>query len=377
MKVLFISHYAKLMGANRSLLNLIRGLRRQHQVKPLVFCPREGPFTKALIEEGIPFEVWPFANAAYTIRNIELYQYPLLWRQYRKHWPSILKRVRSFKPDIIHSNSSVLSLGADLAEKTSIPHVWHIREFGWGDYQLVFPQGKSKTIERMKKSAAVICISKKIREAWELKRASNTRVIFNGVATREEMLGQYSFRMKKGPLNVLAIGMLHPQKGQMDAINALDLLANDPGDIKLTIAGSGRKDYTFKLKVLTWLKGLRNQVQFTGHVSRPDKLYHDADLVLMTSRNEAMGRVTAEAMAHGVPVIGLDAGATPELIEPGENGLLYHDVEELAEQIQRIQEDPTLHKEMSEAAHETALERFTEERYTERVYEVFQQAVRR
>jgi glycosyltransferase involved in cell wall biosynthesis len=372
MKVLFITHYARLLGANRSLLNLIQGLRRQFQIKPLVLCPCEGPLTKALQEEAIPFEVLPFVHAAYTIRSPDLYRYPLLWRAYQRQLPLILKRVRAFKPDIIHSNSSVLCLGADLADKTGVPHVWHVREFGWADYQLIFPRGKSATQERMKKAAAVICISKKIRKAWGLQRASNTRVIFNGVATREKIHRQQPTTKKEGTLHVLAIGLLHPQKGQEDAIRAMDLLQSTPGDVHLTIAGTGRKDYALKLKWLTWLKGLRDQVSFTGFVSRPDRLYAAADVVLMTSRNEAMGRVTAEAMAHGVPVIGLDAGATPELINPGENGLLYKDVSELAEQIQLLQENPVLHQDMCEAAHQTALDRFTEERYTQRVFEVLQ-----
>lgn len=43
----------------------------------------------------------------------------------------------------------------------------------------------------------------------------------------------------------------------------------------------------------------------------------------MCFRYEAMGRVTAEAMAAALPVIGYNSGGTPELIENEVTGLLY------------------------------------------------------
>ena len=47
MRVLFITHYTDLYGANRSLLNLIDGLK-QFKVKSFVLCPSEGEIPRAL-----------------------------------------------------------------------------------------------------------------------------------------------------------------------------------------------------------------------------------------------------------------------------------------------------------------------------------------
>ena len=66
----------------------------------------------------------------------------------------------------------------------------------------------------------------------------------------------------------------------------------------------------------------------------PYQVYRAADVVLMCSKFEAMGRTTAEAMATCRPVIGNNQGATPELIEHGHTGLLYQgDSESLAAQM--------------------------------------------
>ena len=42
----------------------------------------------------------------------------------------------------------------------------------------------------------------------------------------------------------------------------------------------------------------------------------------MCSQCEAFGRVTVEAMRAGLPVCGTNSGGTPEIIDPGVNGLL-------------------------------------------------------
>ena len=49
MRIAFLSHYAELYGANRSLLGLISGLSR-FVVEPVVYCPKKGAFTEALSE---------------------------------------------------------------------------------------------------------------------------------------------------------------------------------------------------------------------------------------------------------------------------------------------------------------------------------------
>jgi hypothetical protein len=95
-----------------------------------------------------------------------------------------------------------------------------------------------------------------------------------------------------------------------------------------------------------------------------------ADIVLVCSQNEAFGRITLEAMLLKKPVIGTNAGGTPELIREGVNGLLYTPGEciELAEKIEYFIRHPEKIREFGENGYEFARKNFTKNGYGGRVY---------
>jgi glycosyltransferase involved in cell wall biosynthesis len=92
----------------------------------------------------------------------------------------------------------------------------------------------------------------------------------------------------------------------------------------------------------------------------------------MCSRNEAMGRVTVEAMGSGLPVIGHASGGTPELLEDGRTGLLYPGgAEELAERMNTLVTNRAMARDLGNNGMLSAMERFNVERYASEVLEVY------
>jgi len=81
-------------------------------------------------------------------------------------------------------------------------------------------------------------------------------------------------------------------------------------------------------------------------------------------------------MLAGKPVVGARAGATPELVREGFNGLLYApgDAADLARQVAVLHEQPERAREMGEAGRRWASQRFTVERYAAEVAEVLRAA---
>jgi glycosyltransferase involved in cell wall biosynthesis len=88
------------------------------------------------------------------------------------------------------------------------------------------------------------------------------------------------------------------------------------------------------------------------------RAYHDADVCLVTSRQEGGPKSVLEAMATGVPVVSTRVGQAAELIVDGHNGLLaaVDDVEALADAVERARDD---------AARLRAAGRVTAEAYAE------------
>ena len=96
--------------------------------------------------------------------------------------------------------------------------------------------------------------------------------------------------------------------------------------------------------------------------SRPSgspQLYAAADLFVLPSRFEGYGMAYAEAIAHGVPVVGTTAGAIPDTVPAGAGVLVPpDDVDALAAALRRLIEDPARARTRSRPARARRRRRF-------------------
>ena len=130
---------------------------------------------------------------------------------------------------------------------------------------------------------------------------------------------------------ILSVGGLSPGHGQDDLIRAMRLV----GDAELVIAGGPPADQLAthaearRLRELAERTGVADQVTLVGAVPH-DQLatwYRSADVVACTPHYSCPGRVSLEAMACGVPVVGYAMGGiadavvdevTGRLVPPGD-----------------------------------------------------------
>lgn len=124
-------------------------------------------------------------------------------------------------------------------------------------------------------------------------------------------------------VRLLSIGALVQRKGFDVLVEALATLADLPW--RLTIAGDRTRNpaVAARLDADIAKHGLTKRVDVLGAVSdeKIAALYADADLFVLASRFEGYGMAYAEALAHGLPVIGTTGGATPETV-PLDAGVL-------------------------------------------------------
>jgi glycogen(starch) synthase len=133
--------------------------------------------------------------------------------------------------------------------------------------------------------------------------------------------------------SMLFVGRLVPEKGPMDAIEALSLvLAENPhSPLTLTLVGEG--PLLTELKALMGSRGLEKHVRWLGAVTGQAlaDLYNSHRIALVPSRwPEPLGIVALEAAACGCFVIGTEQGGLPEAIGPCGCVVPNHDIPALA-----------------------------------------------
>lgn len=157
---------------------------------------------------------------------------------------------------------------------------------------------------------------------------------------------------------VLTVGRLHPRKGQLATVEALQALAPRFRDrIEYWIVGSQGKDgYEEKLREAVSRSNLK--VRFFGGVTDDelDLIYDRADIFAMTSVGhgdsiEGFGLVYLEASAHGLPIVGHDIGGVSEAVLDGQTGILVPPDRpaQLTAAFEQLIATPALRKKLGEA----------------------------
>jgi len=201
---------------------------------------------------------------------------------------------------------------------------------------------------------------------------SQTRVVHNGIDPT--IFTMRPLEENGSTLRLLYAGRLSPDKGVHTAIEGMGhLLKSQPTlPITLSILGSGTAAYEENLKRLVGQFNLADSVDFLGQVPRDQMpailAEHDA-LLLPSIWPEPLARMTQEAMACGLVVIGTTTGGTPEILCDGENGLTFEagNALMLADKIVQIAQDSKLKIKMARAARQTVEKRFTFERMVDEI----------
>jgi glycosyltransferase involved in cell wall biosynthesis len=160
-----------------------------------------------------------------------------------------------------------------------------------------------------------------------------------------------------GVVRLLSVGAIVPRKGFDVLITALATLTDLSW--RLTIAGDRTRDRNAAARLDADIvrHALGDRIAAPGAVSpqRLAALYAEADVFALASHFEGYGMAYAEAIAHGLPVIGSSAGAIPDTVPP-DAGLLVDpgDSFALAKALRRVIGDADLRRRLASAARAAA-----------------------
>ncbi len=161
----------------------------------------------------------------------------------------------------------------------------------------------------------------------EIRRGTRVEVVPMGVDTSrfhpERASADARRALGDGHPQLLFVGRFSASKGLDHLVRALpEIVAEVPG-ARLALVGFGPEEAAIRRAAEK--NGVTAFITFLGRVSRDDlpPLMAAADLLVLPSvRIEGLGVVLLEALASGTAVVGSDVGGIPDVIRPGETGLL-------------------------------------------------------
>ncbi|MDD3368822.1 MAG: glycosyltransferase family 4 protein [Lachnospiraceae bacterium] len=387
MKVLFIAHCRCMYGANKSLLNLILDLRTRYHVEPVVLLPieRDGDFAEILKCNGIPCYIHVFYRWIEAVgrgqRGIRA-----VYKAVRNHgvYRNLYQLLKDEKIDMVHSNSSTIQVGAWLADKLKVPHIWHVREFGEEDYQveIIYPTSVRNCL--FSKAYRVIAISQAIADKYHnmLSNGNNINVVYNGIDNpfpiREIKEIENGDNNNEKKVHFVCAGVLSELKGQFTILNACEILQRQGiKGYQVHLIGNGATSYETMLKDYVTEHNLNDFVIFHGYREDVPDMLQQMDVGIVASEKEAFGRVTVEYMFATLPVIGADSGGTKELINDGKNGKLYTagDPQGLADCMKTFIAQPSIIGQMGQTAYQIAEDKFSLRANTDQIYQIYEESL--
>jgi glycosyltransferase involved in cell wall biosynthesis len=189
------------------------------------------------------------------------------------------------------------------------------------DYNLNILFGKNYLKNLFKKSDISICVSESIKQYFELKKSY---VIYNGVLPMTDC----EILFDKDDYFLFA-GSLFPEKGIYQLLKAYVEFSKINLTTSLNICGTGNDENINRIKRIINQAGLKDRIKLLGYRNDVTKLLKKAKACIVASHYEAFGRITAEAMLLGCPVIGKASEGTLEIIKDERFGLLFNTEEEL------------------------------------------------
>lgn len=372
--VLYFTNTTVLYGANKSLLDMLDQLKTK-QINVYVAITKRGEIYRELRRRNIKAYCIPYMTNASAqgertiLDKIRCLQKNLLCLK------DVKKVIVKNKIDIIHSNASNIDIGAMAALYCRLPHVWHVRELLYEDYRLKydFPHFVSYLFD---KSAKIIAISKYVSKKRQFTNSSKVSVLYNGLNIDTYSLARKDYFNKEN-LNILYAGVISKEKGISDIIKAIRYLA-DTGykKVHLYIAGS-ENPYWKKVERYIQKNKLEQYITYCGYQKDLKELREKADIAVMCSRSEALGRVTIESMLSELLVIGANAGATKELVEDGVTGYLYEvgNYKQFAEKIKLVKDTKKKSEEIVKNAKEFAQGNFDSSFYADKIFSLYQACV--
>lgn len=313
MRILFIAPNTNWGGDNVALINIISGLLKKHFTIKVVVPKENGRLCEELKKLHVDYVSPCYYSLSiynkvsnpfkFLIRNIRS-----LFYTYRAKI-KIGNEIRSFCPDIVHTNVGPLDVALDECKKLNIPHIWHLREYQDLDFNMTFFPSKKYFYKRIHTLGNFnVAITKGIFDYWKLDDSKDA-VIYDGVFSSEINITDIK---KKNYF--LFVGRVNHSKGLHSILEPFKSFLKIHPDFKLLIAGSYNNYDGYYLSIKQYIEenSLVDNVILLGERRDVYDLMKSATAIIIPSISEGFGFIAVEAMLNMCYIIGRNTAGIKE-----------------------------------------------------------------
>lgn len=306
MRILMVGHYPPHTGGvAQHLDNLVRELRKKHEVHVLTYgpvIPRE--FEKDYVHQVTVPPLYGLRGTSFTLLGAG----------------KILRLHREHDFDLIHAHfAGTTSFSAVIARsRLDVPLVVTVHGSDL-EHTSNLPLGGFYVSRSLEKADRVIAVSRWLARKAAALGARNVTVIPNGIRPLESEPGERKY--------VTFIGALREYKDPWTFIR----LAEHFPEVLFLVVGDG------PLRAKLESEAPPN-VRFLGYREDVGRILSRTLLLVLPSKREGFGLVIVEANSLGVPAVGRRVSAIPELIRDGKNGFTFETFDELLEAVEKLLE---------------------------------------
>ena len=371
MRILYVNHTGNVSGAERVLVDVLKGLDR-NRYEPVLLCPSEGRLGAEIRALDVAWKPLPTVGARFSLRPDRLLR---AVASMGKAVVALRRQIGELKPDLVHANtirSGILATLATLGRGT--PVVWHVHD--------ILPKHPlSAAIRLFARSSSrthIVAVSHATAQAFcgGLDFQGRARTIHNGVDLERFPLkasGASAFRDKFGipqsAFLVCAVGQICERKGLRELIDAFERICKGAPQMHLAIVGAvvfkHEESYYNTLREMAADSRCSERIHFTGELSNVSEVLQGSDLLVLNSSQEPFGLVLVEAMSSGTPVIATRVGGIPEIVTDQVNGWLVEkgDSIGLASKLLNLSFDREMLSQVTQVAHQTTCPQFSLQRF--------------
>ena len=326
-RILYLHAGAEMYGADKVLLELIKGLDSK-EFEAHVILPNDGVLVEALRQVGAQVSVldYPILRRKYfNPKGIADYI-----RSYNFYAKQIALYARQHSIDMVHNNTAAVLEGIYLKRKLKLPLIWHVHEI------IVKPKAISDFINMLMGRYAdkIVTVSQAV--ANHIKQSpfikdSQVEVIYNGVDNAvyypmDASSIREKFDIAQDALVIGMIGRVNAIKGQNDFIEAVEPLLEKNEQAVAFLAGGVFPGEEWRLEELDKRiasSSVVSQIHRIDYYDKTSELYNMFDIFVLPSiKPDSLPTVVLEAMACSKPVVGYNNGGIAEMVVDDKSGYL-------------------------------------------------------